>query len=130
MQYEFAADLNRVFARSRFALLIIAVLAIVQLVLFIGFHLFNIPRIGHFGFLTLFANLAQFIALLSLLYQSLVTAKSLRGIIKTDGNDLPSFLLSLDSSRRALASLVVLLVVEVVSSLFRYPSLVACLKLS
>lgn len=130
MQYEFSAESNRVFVKTRLALVSVAVLAIIQIVLTIAFHLHQISALSHFGSLRLIGNTIMVVALVVLLVQALAASNSLRTVVQTSGNDLVLLLSSLNSSRNALASIVILLMVDFFFALARHSSLVACMKLA
>ena len=130
MQYEFAEPTNRVFSRARSALLVLAVLSLIHLVFILSFHVFQAPDLGRIGALRLVGNLARFLAMISVLLQSVSAAKGLRSIVSTSGGDVSTYILTLRPIRNVLAAIAVLVVIDVVFDFFNHPSFAACLKLS
>lgn len=130
MQYEFSQESNRAFSRLRLALQLVALLVLLQLLFTIVFHLLSFASLPSFGPLILFGNVTKVVALVVLLVQSLSSIKLLRSIVHTSGNDLQSFMASLSSSRKALAGIAVLLLLDIFFAWTTQASFVSCLKVS
>lgn len=130
MQFEFAEASNRVFIKTRTAFLAIAILSVFQLAFLALFHFTQFSALGQLGAFRLAGNLLIFAAFVVLFAQSVSAAKGLRSIVKTSGNDVPTYIHVLNRTRNVLSAILALLVINLALDFVNHPSFVACLKLS